>query len=66
VLGTSLLALAVFAQEPKKDQGKTEGHVPHWAYADGPGTLGPEHWSTLPGNTACGIGKNQSPIYLSH
>jgi len=39
-------------------------HAKHWAYEDGSGTVGPAHWSSIPGNEPCGAGKRQSPIAL--
>lgn len=41
-----------------------EHHAKHWAYEDGTATLGPEHWSSIPGNEPCSAGKRQSPIAL--
>jgi carbonic anhydrase len=39
-------------------------HEKHWAYEDGSATVGPAHWSSIPGNEPCGAGKRQSPIAI--
>jgi carbonic anhydrase len=36
----------------------------HWAYEDSGDSVGPLKWGTLPGNEACGTGKQQTPINL--
>ena len=34
----------------------------HWAYEDSGDSVGPAKWGTLPGNEACAVGKQQTPI----
>src|SRR6187455_866455 len=36
----------------------------HWAYEDSGDGVGPAKWGTLPGDAACGIGQQQTPIDL--
>ena len=36
----------------------------HWAYEDSGDSVGPAKWGTLPGNEACAIGKQQTPINI--
>ena len=37
----------------------------HWAYEDHGDEVGPAKWGTLPGDEACGSGKQQTPINLA-
>src|SRR5580765_353730 len=37
----------------------------HWAYEDHGEEVGPAKWGTLPGDEACGTGKQQTPIDLA-
>ena len=37
----------------------------HWAYEDSAESVGPAKWGTLPGDEACGTGKQQAPINLA-
>src|SRR6186713_1715411 len=36
----------------------------HWGYEDSAESVGPAKWCTLPGDEACGTGKQQTPINL--
>jgi len=40
------------------------GHEKHWGYSDSDETVGPPAWGSLPNDSVCGIGKEQSPIDL--
>ena len=53
------LGLAIVTIITHADQAK------HWAYEDHGDEVGPARWGTLPGNEACGTGKQQSPISLT-
>jgi len=78
VLGTAALLLLAFAASARHTEasgppasaqaGHTEAagehHAKHWAYEDGPSTVGPEHWSTIAGNGQCSA-KRQSPTALA-
>ena len=37
-------------------------HEKHWGYEDGPETVGPDKWGTLPGDETCSTGKEETPI----
>jgi carbonic anhydrase len=37
----------------------------HWGYEDSEETVGPESWSSLPGDELCASGKQQTPIALA-
>lgn len=53
------------AAQPEATHGASEEHSQvHWTYE---GATGPEHWGQLnPEYTACGVGKQQSPIDLTN
>ena len=40
-------------------------HVKHWGYENSAETVGPAQWGELPGDNACSVGKQQSPIGLA-
>jgi len=57
----SIVSLCLFAGTPAM---AGEGKHAHWEYA---GAAGPEHWGELEaGFASCSIGRNQSPINVTH